>query len=1238
MAIYSPRRDDIERLSAHQLEEVLHRSVKQIFFNKNIPLEFIDRRPYEYTKDGGIEIAFSIPKKYPNLAPFFKSRDVIIQSKATNKKLNVKQFLEEVLKSNVIDFLHSTDCSQYIIAYSKLHISSGKSSVSFKNYQKSLEEALFKIYPKLKKKVKIEIWLSDNIEPLVSSAPSTWEIFPQKELLSLKSHTLSSIEERDMRNKHFGFKTKFVANEARQEKIDSIAKKIVENNDSVIEIRGGMGIGKTRLCYEIIKELNLEDVCLWIEAPNPTILSEINSYLYSNKENSILLFNDELQGSDLIEIQRLKRAYPSQFRAIVVLPDRSAEPSQNNNHTFNLGLMPDDELTQIINSYKFNPELKKRICNICKGYPKLAVAISERLTETKQHERISQETAISLLGGDFYDPSSESTGWFRLIMSDEDRKRLGAMSIFMELGHKGQSVQEMEKISTFFDIRQNELRETINRGIKKGLIVDIGDYFYITPLLLANHLASMTFKNYQDSFLKIVEVASSMQSREGRRNRTALESLKNRILSCSEDEEIKSITKEVVKGFDENFLLAAFQDQGLIEFMLGLGHIYPDQVLTLILKTLQNLPDGDVFKIEKRRNLIHFLEKASSNDNTFKVAMDSLFILALNESETWANNATGVFINSFYSIDTNSMPSLRMRINYLKSLCEENINKNTAAKKIILKSLEKTFEIRALRRIRPESSFHNSDLKVETVENLSYENIKEIQLELFDFFKNQKNQELKLMFLRIASQKFRLLTIRFDVFEKDMIQTLLSSNDRSVLRNLYSTISISLRFDKENLTEATIEKLEKTQKEIIEQDFSTKLNILLSSFHGLDEHDKKEEKLFEVANEIIKTPSLISELQQLKPDINETQISTLIYKLGSIDEELELWPSIKEIIKHEDYEFLGYLTAYSYNFSPKIGFQLALEVENEFKIDPTIMIKTYSNLKGQEAKEKTLEMLTFLKEQGISSVLYTEFNRTLDSRDYTFLIKLFSDDAHLLLSLFSSYENKIDYSQIDLTNVITSLWKLESNGMDVWFLKEKFLPKTLRMSEYKQSFLTLFSKGLNVVSDSKAHFSHSQYCSELAEAIGNKYKAETFEIFKHFYDNSSNYNLASIHFNGWPYHIYIEYFIEIFKYEPYRTCEIFYRFLPNEVGVFTESSAIMIRRFENNSELESSLFSKIHTTYDVVSGPFSQHYESLLIRLKQWSSTYNLEKNRLVLKIRESLENSLIEESKIEKQEDYFNN
>src|SRR5690606_29204101 len=271
-----------------------------------------------------------------------------------------------------------------------------------------------------------------------------------------------------------------------------------------------------------------------------------------------------------------------------------------------------------------------------------------------------------------------------------------------------------------------------------------------------------------------------------------------------------------------------------IEFMLGLGHIYPDQVLTLILKTLQNLPDGDVFKIEKRRNLIHFLEKASSNDNTFKVAMDSLFILALNESETWANNATGVFINSFYSIDTNSMPSLRMRINYLKSLCEENINKNTAAKKIILKSLEKTFEIRALRRIRPESSFHNSDLKVETVENLSYENIKEIQLELFDFFKNQKNQELKLMFLRIASQKFRLLTIRFDVFEKDMIQTLLSSNDRSVLRNLYSTISISLRFDKENLTEATIEKLEKTQKEIIEQDFSTKLNILLSSFHGLD--------------------------------------------------------------------------------------------------------------------------------------------------------------------------------------------------------------------------------------------------------------------------------------------------------------------------------------------------------------------------------------------------------------------
>ena len=1206
MSQLTPSIDSIRKLHFETVEDVLHRSLKQLFIKNKILPSNLDRRPYANTLDGGIEICFSIPEDEP-IPPLFKVRNVIIQSKAVSKRLSPLAFKNEVDKEDVEHFFHCFDEIQYIIAYSKLKFPKGKASKDFKQHLKELNAELKKLYPDLYKKIKLEIWLTDDIKTLVDLSPSSWELFPDRHLLALRANTLEFIEKAKSASGQLGFTGAFVANASRLQKIEQISKTLLEDSNKVIEIRGNMGIGKTRLCYEVIRKLNLKDVCIWLEAPNSFLLNQLDTYLYSNEENSIVLFNDELRGEDLQQIKLLKSKYPSQLKALVILPYRSEEPGNSEDTTIVLEKMPNDELHSIISAYGFTPDLINKICQICKGYPKLAVAIAEKLT--KEASSITTDQAITLLSGEFYDSGNSQAGWFRLIMDETDRKNLGVMSVLNELGHKNTPLEELKLISDYFSIPLNELRKTINRSIKKGLLVDIGDYFYITPLILANQLASMTFKEHQDSLSNLIEKIESLQHRQGRRSRTPLESFKDRLVSCSDDEEIKAIAASVITGFDENFLKAAFQNESLLEFVLGLGHIFPQVILNLIERTLRNSNSEKFLQIEKRQALVWYLEKAAFYDDLFVQAMNCLFILATHETDTWANNSTGVFIGFFAPYLSGSSVSFESRVSYLKHISSQ-YDDGQIEQELIEKCIECTLSSNRSRSTGHENAFKIPKQLKETEQQVDYLKVSEVQLSIINFFKESRNNKLKHSFYEILASRIRIILkpmIKNSFWET--IQLLIDYNDSRVSKRLFGSIASIIKFDHERYTPEDVEKLKDIAKSLQEKDFATQLAVVANNNHVMFGDEEWIKLMNKSCKDLVQNPGNFIEVIKLQKGDTESNLHSYLYTLGKTDSDLILWEQLKlHVVSSE--VFSNYITGFANNNDQEKGIQLVNEL-SKLGASPKLIIMILSSIQGKAAKKAVLDYLEIHGAELLVHLRHTVFTRELNSEDINLMVKLSPESSDLLIPVIANQITNLDLDQIDLSPIIKSICNNDKTGMDKWYVEEKFLPQAFSEDKYLSALLELFEKGIQITINSKSeyNFSHSQYASEVIELIANKYPDETFPLFHSAFLNSPGKSaFASVHFKGWPVSLYQKQFIKIFKNENFETCYAFSRFLPNERGLFTESAAILIKRFEKHTDLEGRFHSLLFSTYEPVWGGMATHYKKLITKLEIWSEANGLQK------------------------------
>ncbi len=1237
---YTPSLDSIRRLDADTVEEVIHRSLKSILLFKKIKLSYLDRKPYKYSKDGGIEIALSIPDDISPIATFFKSNNVIIQSKATVKILTDKEIEAELNKIEVQNFLEAFDKVDYIIAYSKTKkFTSGKNGTLFKSHLKTIKSKVKKLYPHLYKKVNIDIWLTEDIKDLISLAPSSWELFPDSYLLQLRVNTLKEIERRNEYYQKNVFGGEFVANDDRKRILKDIQEKLLNNDKDIVEIRGNMGIGKTRLSYEVIKGLDLEDICLWIDEPNSPILNHVQTHLMAYPESIIVLFNDEVNSATLNRIRSLKQNFPNQVKALVVMPFRDSEAGVSNDETIVLQKMPDDELESIVKKYGFNDEFTKKIISICRGYPKLAIAICDKMTH--ESEGITTDQAVELLSGVFYDPCDNSKGWYRLLLSDDDRQILGALSILYEVGVKGASINELNVLSKLFNFQLNDARRCIGKNIKKGIIVEVNDFVYITPLILANHLASTTLKEYVDSIPTIITELGTIDNRKGRFHDTALDSFMERVINCTSDSEIKGSVFELTNGLDINFFQASLQNVKTLKFVTKLGHVYPEHVLINLEKIFSDLENKLLSFEEGRREVVRFLEKAAFYSDLFALSLNCLKYLAIYENETWANNSTGIFIGFFSPYLSGSALKFSDRADYLMNEVFKQEN-SKLYDDLLSKCLKMTIRSSHSRMSGHENAFVRPFEEPEGKRTVTYGELKDVKLRVFEQMKQCPKSEIKIEYFKCFASELRHLAFSGINFEKNgSLDYLLSLNNKIVNQKILSSLKNIIRFDKEKLGKERYDKFQQIIDSLMFNDFSSQLLTYLShyKFDIEEEWTKLENSIF---NELNNDPTLLTQHREDFLSCEISRSSMMFYQLGRREENEKFWPEIFKFISVEKYLIAAdYLLGLADQGDREQAHIYLTELRNKGLITTKDSLRYYSNINTEKAQEELFKIVQELGEESLDLINYSAFTRDINEEKINKLISILGDNCSAIIKLLANKLEEIDLSLIKLDEIIENLSSSKKVGLDFWYVKEKFIPKTITIPKFKNSYIKLFQKCLIVVSgrDEKYSYDHNSFCSSLLKIIAKHYEIETYDLFYSFFASTENNPyLAAIHFKGWPYRVYTKRFLDIFKNDSKEICCKFLKFLPNEYGVFSEHAALLVRRFESDDDIASALSVLLFSTHDVVVGDFSKHYESLIEKFDEWAKTNKLKSNRIIKELRIVLDKRYQAELASEKEEKYFMN
>jgi hypothetical protein len=256
--------------------------------------------------------------------------------------------------------------------------------------------------------------------------------------------------------------------------------------------------------------------------------------------------------------------------------------------------------------------------------------------------------------------------------------------------------KEAETVAKFVNLQFPQLERETKKLRDRGVVVPRGRYLYVSPDLLAVNAAADLWDTMGPELTKLVE---EFPVQEHRRQ------LLRRVAMMGEHAEVK---KAVEKILSQNGLfpsLPKLNDPLLSEIFRILSSAAPEEATSLLVKTICPALRPELLDFKKgRRDVIWAIESLLRWPATSLDAARSLMMLALCETETIANNATGVLKTYFHAFLSGSPVPLEDRFVIVDELLAMgDSDARTLAARVISGCLE-THETRMGGELDPYSS------------------------------------------------------------------------------------------------------------------------------------------------------------------------------------------------------------------------------------------------------------------------------------------------------------------------------------------------------------------------------------------------------------------------------------------------------------------------------------------------------------------------------------------------------
>lgn len=433
-----------------------------------------------------------------------------------------------------------------------------------------------------------------------------------------------------------------------------------------LRVQGVSGVGKSRLVMEALRGSEFAPLVVYV-ADEAEMTSELLHYFTGNNRVVVLVVDRCPADRHKSVVERL----PNHQRvklvtigpigyAVTGKPAVLVEP------------MPSEDIDKFLstNFPELPDEHRRVVAENSDGHPQVASVLAERVLDSSRE--LQAADLVTEADIDQF-VSDRSPGSLTLRVAQ-------VVALFDKLGWEEELSEEREWLVQFLQIPLADVREAGRELEQAGWLRVRGRYREILAHRLAVFLASQMWKEEGN---RVVGLLESMTG-------PMVLSLFRRLADLGRIESAEETLAPLLGPKGPFGSLQTMQERGTAKLLTRLAIVLPVEVTTHLAELVEWASEKELRNLYWiRRDLVWTLQKLAWHTATFELAADSLLRLALVESESYSNNATGVWKDLFGTLLPATAADTTARMDYLRKVARsDSIRRRSMAVEALGKAIE----------------------------------------------------------------------------------------------------------------------------------------------------------------------------------------------------------------------------------------------------------------------------------------------------------------------------------------------------------------------------------------------------------------------------------------------------------------------------------------------------------------------------------------------------------------------
>jgi hypothetical protein len=423
----------------------------------------------------------------------------------------------------------------------------------------------------------------------------------------------------------------------------------------VIRLLGHAGLGKSKLAFEALRSsdtaFSFSPIVAYARKSSPSLIHQVRDFIQNRRR--VILVVDECPPADHRELSHEVHRADSLLSMITLDLDFDKPPPED--HEIVIEAAPNDGIKEILKSSGavLPPEDLERATEFCSGFPLIAVLVAAGLKSGAEHF------------ADFQDPENITTKlvWGRGSTDNDLLRCLRCIALFEAVGIvEPKDVQLKWLAENLLEMTAGQLEVRLEHFFKRRILQRRGYSILVRPRPLAAQLAA--------AFWRHATTAQRKALMDGSMPDELREALCDRLSDLNYLTDARSVAAKLCGPSGPFGSAKALNTDVGARCLRRLAEVAPEDVVTALEREFGSL---DLTTLKEtvgpgRRWLVWTLDALAWEPLVFQRTMRLLLRLAASENETWANNATGEFVQRFRIQLAGTSTNLTERLETLKFL------------------------------------------------------------------------------------------------------------------------------------------------------------------------------------------------------------------------------------------------------------------------------------------------------------------------------------------------------------------------------------------------------------------------------------------------------------------------------------------------------------------------------------------------------------------------------------------